>query len=129
MDRVLGARPPAGVRAPWSAVREHLIPAAPAHQPPDEGVCIDRVPARAAWKSSIARRSGSKATQIRVGIPPTFTIVSSMNMRRTSLGSAPMDPRAGPNLCTHPHIEAWLLLAMDLRALVALLSERPEKYG
>ncbi len=51
-----------------------------------------------------------------------------MDMRRTSLGSAPMDPRAGPSLCTHLHIDTWLLLMMSLRDLVALLSERPEKY-
>jgi len=37
------------------------------------------------------------------------------------------DPRIGPNLCTHLHIEAWLLLAMSLRDLAARLSERPEK--
>jgi len=34
----------------------------------------------------------------------------------------------GPSLCTHLHIEAWLPLMMSLRALAALLSERPEKY-
>jgi len=56
-------------------------------------------------------------------------MVSSTNMRCTSLGSAPMDPRAGPSPCTHLHIEAWLLLTMGLRDLAALLSERPEKYG
>jgi hypothetical protein len=56
-------------------------------------------------------------------------MVSSMKMRRTSLGSAPIDPRIGPNLCTHLHIDTWLLLMMSLRDLAALLSERPEKYG
>jgi len=39
-----------------------------------------------------------------------------------------MDPRMGPSLCAHLHIEAWLLLMMGLRDLAALLSERPEKY-
>jgi len=38
-----------------------------------------------------------------------------------------MDPRAGPSLCTHLHIDTWLLLR-GLRDLAALLSERPEKY-
>ncbi len=76
----------------------------------------------------MARRSGSNATQIHAGVPPKFTIVSSMKMRRTSLGSAPIDPRIGPNLCTHLHIDTWLLLMMSLRDLAALLSERPEKY-
>ena len=38
-----------------------------------------------------------------------------------------MDPRVGPSICAHLHIEAWLLLTMSLRALAALLSERPEK--
>jgi len=33
----------------------------------------------------------------------------------------------GPSPCTHLHIEAWLLLMMSLRALAALLRERPEK--
>jgi hypothetical protein len=61
------------------------------------------------------------------GVPPTLTIVSSMNVRCTSLGSAPIDPRAGPSLCTHLHIDTWLLLMMSLRALAARLSERPEK--
>jgi len=84
-------------------------------------------PRQLTWKSSIARRSGSKATHIQAGVPPRSTIVSSMNMRRTSLGSAPMDPRAGPSLCTHLHIDTWLLLR-GLRDLAALLSERPEKY-
>jgi hypothetical protein len=37
-----------------------------------------------------------------------------------------MDPRMGPSLRAHLHIEAWLLL-MGLRDLAALLSERPEK--
>jgi hypothetical protein len=50
-----------------------------------------------------------------------------MDMRRTSLGSAPMDPRMGPSPCTHLHIGTWLLLMMSLRALAARLSERPEK--
>jgi hypothetical protein len=54
-------------------------------------------------------------------------MVSSTNILRTSPGSAPIDPRMGPSLCTHLHIEAWLLLTMDLRDLAALLSERPEK--
>ncbi len=57
------------------------------------------------WKSSIARRSGSKATHIHAGVPPTLAIASSMNILRTSLGSAPMDPRIGPSLCTHLHID------------------------
>jgi hypothetical protein len=39
-----------------------------------------------------------------------------------------MDPRIGPSLCTHLHIDTWLLLMMSLRDLAALLSERPEKY-
>ncbi|MFP3137828.1 MAG: hypothetical protein RXS42_06315 [Nitrososphaeria archaeon] len=39
-----------------------------------------------------------------------------------------MDPRIGPSLCTHLHIDTWLLLTMSLRALAALLRERPEKY-
>jgi len=38
-----------------------------------------------------------------------------------------MDPRAGPSLCAHPHIDTWLLLTMSLRDLAVLLSEEPEK--
>jgi hypothetical protein len=56
-------------------------------------------------------------------------MVSSTNMRCTSLGSAPIDPRIGPSLCTHLYIDTWLLLAMSLRDLAARLRERPEKYG
>jgi hypothetical protein len=36
------------------------------------------------------------------------------------------DPRIGPSLCAHLHIDIWLLL-MGLRDLAALLSEGPEK--
>jgi hypothetical protein len=39
-----------------------------------------------------------------------------------------MDPRMGPSLCAHLNIDTWLLLAMGLRDLAALLSEGPEKY-
>jgi len=53
------------------------------------------------------------------GVPPKFTMVSSTNMLRASLGSAPMDPRMGPSPCAHLHIGAWLLLMG--------LSEGPEK--
>ncbi len=77
----------------------------------------------------MARRSGSRAIHIRAGVPPKFTVVSSTNILRTSPGCAPMDPRIGPNLCTHLHIEAWLLLTMGLRALAARLGERPERCG
>jgi len=38
-------------------------------------------------------------------------------------GSAPKDPRMGPSLCTHLHIETWLLLMMGLRDFEARLSE------
>ncbi|MFP3209158.1 MAG: hypothetical protein RXR82_05600 [Nitrososphaeria archaeon] len=85
-------------------------------------------PRQLTWKSSIARRSGSKATHIHAGVPPRFTIVSSTNMRCTPLGSAPIDLRTGPSLCTHLHIDTWLLLARSLRDLAARLSKRPEKY-
>jgi len=84
-------------------------------------------PRQPAWKSSIARRSGSKATHIHAGVPSTLAIVSSTNMRCTSLGSAPMDPRMGPSLYTHLHIDTWLLLTMGLGDLAALPRERPEK--
>jgi hypothetical protein len=36
-------------------------------------------------------------------------------------------PEDGAEPLPHLHIEAWLLLAMSLRALAALLSEGPEK--
>ncbi|MFP3284441.1 MAG: hypothetical protein RXP89_00005 [Nitrososphaeria archaeon] len=65
-------------------------------------------PRQLTWKSSIAWRSGSNATQIHAEVPPTFTMVSSSNILRTSLGSAPKDPRAGPSLCTHLHIDVQL---------------------
>jgi len=42
-------------------------------------------------------------------------------------GSVLKDPRTGPSLCTHLHIETWLLLTKDFSALKVLLSERPEK--
>ena len=71
------------------------------------------------WKSSIAWRSGSNATQIHAGVPPRFTIVSSTNIRWTSRGSAPIDPRMGPSLRTHLHIEAWPLTITFLRDLAA----------
>jgi len=57
------------------------------------------------------------------GVPPTFTMVSSTNMRCTSLGSFGADPRTGPYLCTHLHIETWLLLMMSLRDFEARLGE------
>jgi hypothetical protein len=37
-----------------------------------------------------------------------------------------MDPRIGPSLCTHLHIETWFLL-MGLRDLAARLREGSEK--
>ena len=37
-----------------------------------------------------------------------------------------MDPRIGPSLCAHLHIDTWLLLT-GLRDLAARLSEGPEK--
>ena len=120
---MLGARPPAGVRVPSRAVRVDRDPAVLMRGPPDEEIGVDGVPARATWKSGMARRSGSKATQIRAEIPPTLTMVSSTNILRTSRGSAPRDPRIGPSLCTHLHIETWLLLMMSLRDFEARLSE------
>jgi hypothetical protein len=126
VGEVLGARPPAGVRAPSRAIGVDRDPAALMHGPPDEQARVYGVPARAAWKSSIAWRSGSKATQIHAGVPPTLTIASSMNMRRTSLGSAPMDPRIGTrSLHTPPYRRAALL--MGLRDFGARLSEGPER--
>jgi len=65
-------------------------------------------PRQLTWKSSIAWRSGSKAIHIRAEVPPKSTMVSSSNILRTSLGSAPRDPRAGPSLCTHLHIDVQL---------------------
>jgi hypothetical protein len=64
------------------------------------------------------------------GVPPGFTIVSSMNMERTLLRSTSNDPRTGEYLylCTHFQIEVWLLLIAALSALEARLKERPEKY-
>jgi len=97
-----------------------------ADEPPDGQARIYGVPARATRKSGIAWSSGSKATQIRAGVPPTLTIASSTNMRGTSLGSVPRDPRTEPGLCAHLHIGAWLSL-MGLRDLAARLREWLEK--
>jgi hypothetical protein len=84
-------------------------------------------PRQLTWKSSIARRSGSKAIHIRAEVPPRSTMVSSTNMRCTSRGSAPKDPRTGPSLCAHLHIEAWLLTITFLRDLAAYLRDMFEK--
>jgi len=71
----------------------------------------------------MARRSGSNATRIRAGVPPAFTTVSSTNILRTSRGSAPKDQRTGPSLCTHLHVETWLLLMVSPRDFEARLRE------
>ena len=105
VDHVLHAGPPAGVGVPYRAIGVDRDPTALMHGPPDEEIGVDRVPARATWKSGMARRSGSKATHIRAEVPPAFTTVSSTNILRTSRGSAPKDPRTGPSLCTHLHID------------------------
>jgi len=67
--------------------------------------------------------SGSNAIQIRAGVLPTFTVVSSTNARWTSLGSAPKNPRTGPSLRTHLHIETWPLIMMSLRDFEARLGD------
>jgi len=103
LDNVLHADPPAGVRVPSGAVGVDRDPIVLMYGPPDELVRVYRVPRGLAWKSGMTRRYGSKATHTHAAVPPTFTVVSPTDMRWTSLGSAPKDPRIGPNLCTHPH--------------------------
>ncbi|MGC8613982.1 MAG: hypothetical protein ACP5L2_07105 [Conexivisphaera sp.] len=51
-----------------------------------------------------------------------------MNMERTLPRSTSNDPRMGEYLCTHFHIEVWLLLIVAPSALEVRLKERPEKY-
>ena len=63
----------------------------------------NELPSGLTWKSSMARRCGSSAIQIRAGITPTFTIVLSTNILRVSLGFALDDPGSGTSLCTHLH--------------------------
>ena len=126
MDHALGAGPPARVRVPWGAVRVDRDPAVPAHEPPDEQVRIYGVPAPAHVEVQHRTEVGLEGDPDPRRGPSQVHHRLIDEMRRTSLGSAPMDPRMGPSLCTHLHIDTWLLL-MGLRDLAALLSERPEK--
>jgi hypothetical protein len=81
-------------------------------------------PRQLTWKSSIARRSGSKATQIQAGIPHVHNGL--IDEYATHFPRVGADPKIGPSPCAHLHIGAWLPLTGP-RDLAVRLSEEPEK--
>ena len=92
---MLHAGPSAGVRVPSRTIGVDRDPAVLMHSLLMNVYASMEFLRQLTWKSGIAWRSGSKATQIQAGVPPRFTMVPSTNILRTSLGSAPMDPRLG----------------------------------